>query len=102
MFVALLEQPGGCDYTIGCGLQLIELESQTRAAAVQELRDLVLEEYTGDDALRLVTLYEVSDKLDMPVRSWYKEQAEERQLAQMRVADSAERELYERLKQKFG
>ena len=97
MFVALLEQPGGCDYTIGCGLQLIELESQTREAAVQELRALVLEEYTRElgQELSLVTLYEVSAKIDMPVGSWYSEQ-------KPTDAEQAERELYERLRMRFG
>ena len=59
MFIAKVEQDGGCDYTIACGTQVIELKSETLEAAQDELAEMI----EGDLAyyeIKRAEIYEVA------------------------------------------
>lgn len=43
MLLAVIKQEGGCDYSIGCGIRVLELKSGTLAEAVLEVEDWLLE-----------------------------------------------------------
>ena len=107
-FIAYLEQEGeGCDYTIGCGVCLIEVGGDTHEEAVAELRQMVFEDGSGfgpdsENRLKCITLYEVADTDGIPIEEWYaKYEAEQKRIA-FEQASAAERAQYERLRQKYG
>ena len=59
MFIAKVEQDDGCDYTIACGTQVIELKSDNIQAAQDELAELI----EGDLAyyeIKRAVIYEVA------------------------------------------
>ena len=43
----ILKQSGGCDYTIGCGVQVVDLSATTLVDARAEARRWIIDEY-GD------------------------------------------------------
>lgn len=101
MFFAYLHQPGGCDYTIGCGNLLVKLEADTIESAKKELIDTIKESYTGDYALEEVTFIS-GETIPFDVSSVYEELESEKE-EQKRVNDEQhEREEFERLKKKYG
>ena len=75
MFLAyLVQKQEGCDYTIGCGACLIQLESQDYEAAVSELRGIVTDlegGFWGDAALATATIIKVEMVALMLVDQWY-------------------------------
>jgi hypothetical protein len=44
-FYAYLKQPGGCDYSIGCGNLLIDLNSENLKDAAIQLKQEIKKEY---------------------------------------------------------
>lgn len=102
-YVAYLMQNGeGCDYTIGCGKKMITLESTDRESAEKELKDIIIEEYSDEVMLSSATIIEVSDEIQIDVKSIYNEKKEnEKRLKdeKQKMKDLAE---YERLKKQFG
>jgi hypothetical protein len=77
MFIAYLHQPGGCDYTIGCGNKLVSLTAKTVEEARKELSDLIKENYTGDIALDEVFLYS-AEPIEFDMEAVYDEIEEEK------------------------
>ena len=69
-FKAHLYQTGGCDYTIGCGHIVVDLEATTFPEAEKELT----EEYTDELALEGATLFEVKTTFEVPVNQIYEEE----------------------------
>lgn len=102
MYKAYIVQPHGCDYTIACGYKLIDLEATEHDAAVAELRRLITTEYQGDIQLSNATLLHVTETQSMPVSLWYQDHEKGRQFQEKLKQEQADRELYERLHQRFG
>lgn len=103
MFIAYLEQQGGCDYTIGCGKRLIRLKADSKEKAIIELKTIIKEDYgTYDYGLEEITLFETSIEENMPIQEWIEENRREEQAEIQKEKDEAEKAEYERLKQKFG
>ena len=109
MFIAHVIQKGeGCDYTIGCGLALWKLESDTYKEAVKELRKIVIGKWNSEEdgyreefELEEVTLFEVINEEKMPIDKWYSEaNAYEDEQLRMKY-ERKERAELERLKSKF-
>lgn len=107
-FIAYLEQQGeGCDYTIGCGVRLVELGGSTRDEAIDELRRMIFDDGSGygpdaDYRLKSIAFYEVADADHIPIDRWYADyEAEQRRLA-LEHASAQERKLYEQLRRKYG
>jgi len=74
-YIAVLQQAAdGCDYTIACGTRLVLLEATTPNGALAECKGL-LAEYSGEQALRSMTLFETTRSLNVPVDQFYKELA---------------------------
>lgn len=103
MFYAYIHQPGGCDYTIGCGNLLIELDGNNREEALADLKQKIRENYTGDRSLEYVKILEVSGKVFIPViEDIYDEIEQERYNFEKKEKELKERQEFERLKAKFG
>ena len=58
-YVAYLHQDGGCDYTIGCGNLLFDLESDNYNDAILEIQDLLISTYNGNWKLESIRLMEI-------------------------------------------
>jgi len=111
MFIAYLKQKSyGCDYTIDCGSTLIELSATAKEKAIEELKELIVGEYSDgernegyweESALKSVCFYEVSLAENMPVSQWYAEAIESDKLQEEKKVKNEEYAEYERLKNKF-
>lgn len=91
---ACLHQPGGCDYTIGCGNLLIGLTSENVEDAKKELKTIIEERY-ADDYRRLpnVTLIQ-GTSIELCFTRKKKKTLQD-------AEDEKGRLTYEKLKQKF-
>lgn len=105
-FVAYLEQASpGCDYTIACGKQLIEIGGSTREEAIAELREMIFEDGYGphsDYRIWRITLYEVADADGIPIDEWYAEYEADQKRVALEESSAAERAQYEQLRKKYG
>ena len=97
-FILYLEQNGGCDYSIGCGYQLVPLRASNRYEAVQVARKLILSDYQNERRVDGAMLYECVDETRLPVSNWYENDRLQKEAINH---DKEERAEYERLKQKF-
>ncbi len=102
----LMEQDGGCDYTIGCGIALIDLEAQTLEEATEEAEEFFMHEdnqhYLMSDDRRIAKASLIQDDNDfLPILSW-KTRLEYRQ-GQEESIRQEKKELaeLERLKKKY-
>jgi hypothetical protein len=102
-YVAYLKQDGeGCDYTIGCGLEMVKLKSDNLESAESELIDMIRESYTGDTSLESAKIYEVSNEKSVDLRSVYKKISDEKESIKRKKLEDSEKNEYERLVKKFG
>lgn len=114
-YIAFLKQEGeGCDYSIGCGYDLIELTADNHEKAIEELKKEIIGEFINDEdyigfeggfnderKLAKVTLYEVTVKESIPVDVWYKEAMQAEKQAKNDQKSAREKAEYERLKTKY-
>lgn len=103
-YKAYLNQGGGCDHTIGCGIVVVDLEATNYDDAMTELVLLIKEDYNPDSErdLESAELYEIEKVEDINVKEiyqWMEDQEERQQLIDKEVMDKVE---FERLKSKFG
>ncbi len=98
-YIAILKQKGGCDYTIGCGVDIIKIKSKTIEQAEEEVFNILRGGYTDIDGL---DIYEVSSKKIVDINKFYKEEDEKREEEKKTRKEKKEREEYERLIRKFG
>lgn len=103
MFIALLKQAGeGCDYTIACGKTYVKLAATDWDSAMEEAKELVRENYTGDRALSDFALLDVAGAKEVDVDAWYAEfEEDERREREAKDATKDRAEL-ERLAKKLG
>ncbi len=100
-FIAELNQDGGCDYSIGCGIKIIALEAETWVEASNEAKD-ILREYRHDEhKLDSFTIYEVNETKSIPVNQIYDELDLEDQETRQAEYEAKQRLEYEALKKKF-
>lgn len=101
-FVAyLLQKGGGCDYTIGCGRNLINLESGNMVDAILEMRE-ELRNFSGESELESVKVMHISEEYDCPVGLWYSEIQQEYERQALAIIEERDRIEFERLKRKYG
>lgn len=111
-YIAYVQQRDqGCDYTIGCGVMLWELEATNYENAMAELFDKILTPEEGEDyfpygpgsesMLESATLYEVSNVWEVPLEEWFQRAMNEKRARQDRKQEEFEKETYERLRRKF-
>ena len=113
MFLAYIKQIGrGCDYTIACGEQLLELKAATYEEALKEVICKVMdypnqpsecegEGYDPEIILEEIILYEVSSKTILPIDEWYKEEEKQKEEIKQKQLLKAEQLQYEELKRKY-
>lgn len=122
MFIALIEQEGGCDYRIDCGKTWMRLKSASSESALQELREYVLghpieiesekdfdfnggslheEGYWGENRLSAITVLEIKQEIEIPLQDWYAEALAlaERKKEEFKLHNR--RAVYEKLKAEF-
>ncbi len=99
-FKAYFEQGGeGCDYTIGCGMILIDLEATNWDAANEELVERMYDYGLGN--IHRATLLEITKTLYIDVDDIKAAEEETRNEEKQREIEEQERKEFERLKQKF-
>lgn len=107
-YIAILHQAGeGCDYTIGCGLNVIELQSSNQMDAINELTRMIEGDedngsYTGERQLENVDLYEISREIEFNVEDVYNELNQHVEEERISDEETREKEEYQRLHQKYG
>jgi hypothetical protein len=94
----------GCDYTIGCARTVVHIDDAVNMEdAKQKLTTIILEEYGSDEkTINSAELYEINEIFVMPVDEIYAKHDELRAQREQQKKEDAEREEFERLKQKFG
>lgn len=104
-FILVLEQGGGCDYTIGCGTKVVELDATDGTMASLEAIE-VIDYYGGfaphETRVAEATIYKVDDavQLDLDgIRAGRKAEADK---AKAKAKEKKERREFERLQKKFG
>lgn len=100
-YIAVLHQPGGCDYTIGCGIQVANLEAKTYGGALVEAGEL-LTEYTEERKLDSLTVYEVTRSMMLNTQGIYKKMRAEKAAAEVARRETIEREQLAKLQAKYG
>ena len=102
-YVAHLVQKGqGCDYTIGCGLQVVELSADNMSDAEKELTEVIKEEYSYDESyLEKATLYEVNEAVEVDVEAIYTEKENAKQIQSEEREKTKDFKEFQRLKKRF-
>jgi hypothetical protein len=102
MFKAILTQAGeGCDYTIGCGIQVINIDADNMEHAKEELFNIIQEEYIDEQSLSNAVIFEVSETHECDLTDWYQTIKEQDDLQQKNLKNAEEYAEFERLKRKF-
>jgi 2,3-bisphosphoglycerate-independent phosphoglycerate mutase len=103
IYKAYLKQDGeGCDYTIGCGQIVIDVEASNIEDAKLQLYKEIEENYTGESELELCELYEIKQVVVCNLKEWYKRIEDADYAIKQQEIEAIEREEFERLKAKFG
>ena len=102
-YIAILRQNGGCDYTIGCGVNTIQFEAENALEAGKKLKEIVRESYSGEESqLSSAVYYEVGASFEADMKRWYSEfEHEKKQAIDNALRDKELAEL-ERLKKKYN
>jgi hypothetical protein len=119
-FILIATQSGGCDYTIGCGVDywyehadsMEDLKNQVRKSLLSEDQDVYLEEYKlNPNRLNIgnyfeqlydsLTIIEVGESYNVPLEELAKEYKESMNKIKVKDEDEAERKEYEKLRAKF-
>lgn len=102
-YIAILRQEGGCDYTIGCGINTIQFEADSPKEAAEKLQNIIKDNYNSDEhRLKQVNFYEIKNSYEVDVDLWYKKFDDEINAIQRKEQEKAEWAEYLRLKEKFG
>lgn len=102
-YIAILRQTGGCDYTIGCGINTITFEAETAKEAAFKLQDIVKENYSHEEhRLESIHFYEILSTYEVSVNLWYKKFDDEKNAVKSKIENDADWAEFQRLKEKFG
>ncbi len=114
MYKAILVQDGeGCDYTIGCGISIIDLHALSSDEAYKELKREVIGEwdekdgrfygeYMDEQRLESATLIKVIETIQPDISAWYAEAEKIVENHKNSANVNAEKAELERLKKKYG
>lgn len=110
-FIAIIKQHGeGCDYTIGCGLRVIDIDATDKESAFKKLlkNSLFIDVSNGDadpsslEKLKSVRLIEVADEDKKLYRDWLDSMTSEHARIEEEKAKKKDEEEFERLKKRLG
>lgn len=98
-YILHLYQSGGCDYTIGCGHAMHEIETDS----AYELRDRVKEEikYYSRDRISEATLYQVVHKEEIHIGDLFAEDDEAEARGEREKKELEEKKMLAELKKKY-
>lgn len=94
-----LHEDGGCDYTIGCGNAIIELEVENPADLMKAIEEK-LEDY-GIDRIYSATVYPYTEKIEIDIDNIIAIRESEAAEAEAAQVEKQERELLSKLKEKY-
>ena len=105
-FLLVMRQDNGCDYTIGCGIALEEIETDNKEAAIATAFEKMAVDY-GDspyisDKINRAELYEIGVKITIPLAEYRQELEDQEIVRQLQASQAAEQMEYLRLKAKYG
>lgn len=111
-YIAVVKQAGyGCDYTINCGLDVIELKgAKSNFEAVQLLKEIMFNEehpqyrgFEGEQSLDSIKIYAYysASPIDVDADFLYKERENELKVEKLKEENQKEYEEYLKLKEKF-
>jgi hypothetical protein len=102
MYLAVLKQDGGCDYTIACGEKTELIIANSDEEAIQDLTQRIEENYSGmETSLDSCELYRISEvAFDLKAINDAISQKNKDAIAKRKEAE--EKAEFERLKKKFS
>ena len=100
-YIAVLHQPGGCDYTIACGTLVEHLTAKSFDKALSKAEAL-LSDYDGERSLDDLTVYEVTQRKAVDVRAAYKKMDAAKAATEVTRREAVEREQLANLTAKYG
>lgn len=102
-YMVELQQSGGCDYTIGCGLVTESLDATSEAEAIAEVTEMIRENHShAEGRIDSATLYAVVDVIRVDVKGIYQAIAAEQKAALAAEKERKERAEFDRLQKKYG
>lgn len=102
-FVAYLQQGQGCDYTIGCGNLLWEVDMPSMETAVMEVVERIAESCSSPETrLQSCKVFQVIDEEDIDLKTLYNELNEQRRQREIVKIEEKEKQELERLSKKYG
>ena len=116
-YIAIRVQNGeGCDYTIGCGINYVEVEADSFEEAFEKLKvQCYLDDYEdecyleglenlrhGEMSLKSFTIYEVAAERDDIYETWLDNLIAKAEGAEQASETEARRKQYEELQKEFG
>lgn len=102
-YKAYLKQHGeGCDYTIGCGQEMVTIEAKDSVEAKEKLIQLIKEQYNGERSLETCELYECSNVFEIDTDEIYNEMEQDRKNEEAERILQQEKAEFERLNKKFN
>lgn len=102
-YVAILRQDNGCDYTIGCGVNVIRFEASDSIEAALKLKDIIGNDYSHEERkLKSVVYYETKGTYEVDLDRWYSELEYENRKAKEDEVIAKELAELERLQKKYN
>jgi len=99
-------QSGGCDYTIGCGIRIIQLTAKSKEEAMQQADDEIGNAWRGEheNCIDNAELLEVAESIDLTdfLNAKKSERAERKRIKNEADQHQQDEEEFERLRQRLG
>lgn len=98
------EQPGGCDYTIGCGISITCLNAKNMDSAMKEImegEEPVLITTEGEGRIKSARILEVSNIKEIDLEGIKRGIRDKKAVEARKLQDEQELKEFERLKKKF-
>jgi hypothetical protein len=99
IFYAFLQGDGGCDYTMGCNLKLVNLKGATTWEDAEKKAAKLYEDYS--EYCSQITILEVNEERDFDVDAYKNKLKAERDMAKAIEEEKKAREQYNKLKERF-
>lgn len=100
IYKAYLFQEGGCDYTIGCGHQIVDIEAISMTEAKEKILEII--DYYSINNLDSVEIYEISEVFEVDLDAIKYKIKKEEENAKFMQKELEELKEFERLKNKYG
>jgi excinuclease UvrABC ATPase subunit len=102
-YIGILRQEGGCDYTIGCGINTVLFEAENAIQAAKKLQGIIKESYNSNESmLKSANFYQINESYEVDLKIWYQQFSQEKESILEREKREYELAEYERLKKKYN